>query len=149
MFSLNKEKTMMSSDNAFLKNSLFQNISYEKKQFFSFLVIGGLNTLFGYGIFSSFIFLKFHYTAAMLFSTIIGVIFNFFTTGRFVFKNKKNSLFIKFLITYTMLYLLNILIVSLLNKISYDLYFNGAVSIIASAFVGFVANKYFVFKGSK
>ena len=77
MFSLNKEKTMISSDNAFLNNGLFQNISGEKKQFFSFLIIGGLNTLFGYGIFTFFIFINFHYTVAMMFSTIIGIIFNF------------------------------------------------------------------------
>jgi putative flippase GtrA len=114
--------------------------------FLRFLVVGVCNTLFGYAIFAGLIFFHIHYAIAMFFSTIVGIVFNFFTTGRMVFKNKKNSLFFKFIFIYGVVYLLNILFVAELNNFLHDLYFNGAISLIMLSFISFFANKYYVFK---
>ena len=135
----------MMNENVMLKERLFSMVSPEKKQFLLFLMIGGLNTLFGYGLFAAFIFLKCHYTVAVFLSTVLGVIFNFFTTGRVVFKNNKNGVFFKFVMAYGMLYFLNIAIITLLNRFTHNLYFNGAVSIAVLAIIAFFVNKYCVF----
>lgn len=93
-------------------------------------------------------FFKMHFTIAILIATVFGVIFNFFTIGRIVFKNKSNSnfTFIKFVLLYTVLYFLNIFIIMLLNLINNNLYINGAIAVVLLAIISFVINKYCVFE---
>ena len=59
-------------------------------KFIKFLFVGGVNTVFGYSIFALFLFLGMHYAVATLFATILGILFNFKTTGVIVFNNKDN-----------------------------------------------------------
>lgn len=121
-------------------------LSNSQLQFCLFILVGALNTVFGYAIFSLFIFLKIHYVMATLFSTIAGVIFNFFTTGFIVFQNKKIKLFIKFFLAYLALYLINISIIYALKSHNINTYLSGAVSIGSLSFISFIVSKYYVFK---
>lgn len=119
------------------------------RQFVVFVMAGVMNTAFGYSIFALLVFLGMHYVLAVLGSTIVGIIFNFFTLGRLVFQNNNNSLFSKFLLLYGILYLVNISIVSILNLIISNLYINGAIAIMTCAMLSFFVNKYYVFKDTK
>ena len=74
-----------------------------------FCVVGLLNTAFGYGLYALFVYLGTLPELALLVATIIGVIFNFFTTGRLVFRNSDNRLFMRFAAGYTAIYVLNAL----------------------------------------
>ena len=74
-----------------------------------FLAVGILNTAFGYGLYALFVYLGALPELALLVATIIGVIFNFFTTGRLVFRNSDNGLFIRFAAAYASIYVLNAL----------------------------------------
>ena len=56
-----------------------------KVRFFRFLLIGAVNTIFGYGVYALLIFLRCDYKIAALAGTVLGVLFNFLTTGRIVF----------------------------------------------------------------
>ncbi|MFH0710521.1 MAG: GtrA family protein [Pseudomonadota bacterium] len=118
-----------------------------QKQIFKFLLVGGLNTLFGYSLFAVLIYTGLHYTVAVFIGTIIGVLFNFKTTGKLVFRSYDNTLIWKFFGVYGIIYLLNIIGLYLLEKISIDIYVAGALLIIPMALVSFVLNKRFVFKG--
>jgi len=114
---------------------------------FKFLLVGGLNTLFGYSLFAVLIYAGLHYTVAVFIGTIIGVVFNFKTTGKLVFKSHDNSLIWKFFGVYGVIYLLNIIGLYLLEKISIDIYIAGMILILPMALVSFGLNKRFVFKG--
>jgi len=114
---------------------------------FKFLLVGGLNTLFGYSLFAVLIYAGLHYTVAVFIGTIIGVVFNFKTTGKLVFKSHDNSLILKFFGVYGVIYLLNIIGLYLLEKISIDIYIAGMILILPMALVSFGLNKRFVFKG--
>lgn len=119
---------------------------YEKhSQFLLFLVIGGVNTCFGFSIFSLLIFLDLHYTVAVFFSTCLGVLFNFKTTGYIVFKNTNYLLFFKFVLVYTVIYFLNIGIIKLCLFAQPNVYAAGLVSTIICALVSYALNKNFVF----
>ena len=96
--------------------------------FIRFLVIGGINTLFGYGVFAVFILVGLHYVLAMLFAQICGIIFNFKTTGTVVFKNRNNRLIFRFFGVYLITYLLNIGALKI-----FDIY--GVSSLIAQAII--------------
>ncbi len=116
------------------------------RQIILFFLIGIINTLFGYLIFSLLIFMKVHYTVAILMATVLGVIFSFNTMGKFVFQNRKKSFFIKFLLVYGALYFLNLFLVKALNVSIKNLYIDGAISTGIIAIISFFLNKYFVFK---
>ena len=62
-----------------------------KKQIVNFIIVGIFNTLFGYAAYALFIFFGFNYIVAVLLATILGILFNFKTIGKFVFKSSGNS----------------------------------------------------------
>ena len=117
------------------------------KQLVKFLLVGGLNTLFGYAVFAVLISTGLHYTIAVFIGTIIGVLFNFKTTGKLVFDSHDNTLIWKFFAVYGIIYLLNIIGLYFFKKISVDLYLAGAILILPMALVSYGLNKRFVFKG--
>jgi len=113
--------------------------------FVKFILVGLVNAVFGYGVYLLCLFSGFNFAAAALISTLLGIVFNFFTTGRLVFESKKNSLFFKFFLVYGVLYLFTLSGLSALNifGISYEV--GGAVMIIPNALLAFVLNKKMVF----
>ncbi len=117
-----------------------------QKQFIKFLIVGGLNTLFGYTLFTVFIFLGLHYTVAVLLGTVLGVLFNFQTTGRWVFGSYDHSLMWKFFGVYGVMYFVNISGLYLLEKVIHNVYFSGAILILPLALLSFGLNKRYVFK---
>src|SRR5471030_2606365 len=86
-------------------------------KFIRFILVGILNTVFGYSAFALFVFLGLHYTAAVFFATILGILFNFKTFGKLVFKNPYTdfnyNLIFKFFMGYVILYFINIILIKL------------------------------------
>lgn len=115
------------------------------KQFVIFLLVGGLNTVFGYSIFALFIYIGLHYSVAVLLSTILGVIFNFHTIGRFVFGSDETSRIFKFFLVYGVVYGLNVFGIFVFYQFGVSEYIAGAVLILPVAMVAFLLNKKFVF----
>lgn len=111
-----------------------------------FLLVGGVNTLFGYIVFAFFIFLNFHYTIATLISVILGILFNFKTTGKLVFENSNNVLIFKFTGVYTIIYILNIICLKTFSYFKINIYLAGMLLILPMALISFLLNKKFVFK---
>lgn len=117
-----------------------------RKQFYKFLGVGLVNTLFGYSLFSLLVYLNFHYTVAVLISTIIGVLFNFKTTGAIVFSSHDHRLVWKFIVVYSLVYVLNVFGLFVLKLISVDIYVAGGILVFPLALITFMLNKKFVFK---
>ena len=117
-----------------------------KRQIINFLWVGGLNTLVGYSLYAFFIFINLRYFLALLFSTCLGILFNFITIGKFVFKKSNNGVFFKFIATYVFLYLLGLIYIQILKKININLYLSGLVTIISFSIISFTLSKFFVFK---
>jgi len=118
-----------------------------KIQFIKFLVVGGINTIFGYSCFAILIYLGLHYTLAVLFGTILGILFNFMTTGALVFRSTNYRRLLHFTAVYGFLYFINIGWLRLMELANVDLYIGGALAILPVALLGFLLNKKFVFKG--
>lgn len=118
-----------------------------QKQFVKFLSVGVINTLFGYSLFAFLIYMGLHYTVAVFIGTIIGVLFNFKTTGKLVFDSHDNRLLWKFFGVYGVMYILNIIGLYVFEKMSVDIYIAGAILILPMALVSFGLNRRWVFKG--
>lgn len=117
------------------------------EQLIRFLIIGTINTAIAYGLYAVFIFIGFHYTTAVFFSTAIGVCVSFKTFGKWVFFQTDNRRIFRFLAVYTVGYFLNVGILKLCTAGGlFNLYLAGFISSIAVAGFSFAANKYFVFK---
>lgn len=122
-------------------------ILHIKPQFIKFLLVGGLNTLVGYGFFAFFIFLGFGDILAPLFANILGVLFNFKTYGHLVFENPNNRLIFKFFAVYGIVYISNVAGLMLFAKLGLEnRYISGFILIIPLALLGYYLSSKYVFK---
>lgn len=115
-------------------------------QVIRFIIVGIVNTIFGYSLYALFIYIGLTYIISILFSTILGLFFNFKTIGNFVFNSKDKTLIRKFFLVYIIVFIMNILLVKLFKIYSFDDYISGLLAVIPIAFVSFMLNKYYVFK---
>lgn len=112
-----------------------------------FLVIGVINTLFSYLIYAALVLLGMHYSLATLISTVLGVIFNFFTTGRIVFRNMDNRRFVRFVLVYLFTYLVNILLLGwLVDGLGIDKLIAGALVTLPVALLSYLLNAVWTFQ---
>lgn len=114
-------------------------------RFLRFLLVGLINAAFGYGCFALFLFLGLHYAPAMLLATVLGVLFNFKSTGRLVFGSNDNRLIFRFCAAYAIIYAINTSSIGLLASAGMSHYLAGAVLIPPMAVLSFLLNKKFVF----
>lgn len=110
-----------------------------------FLLVGLLNAAFGYGCFAVFLYLGMHYSAALLLATILGVIFNFKSTGALVFGSKNNKLIFRFMAGYGVVYGANVTGIAVLNLLGMSPYLAGIVLIVPMALLSFFINNRYVF----
>src|SRR6188472_543873 len=89
-------------------------------QFVRFLVIGGINTAVGYTVFGVAYVLSDDHKIAIVIATVVGTLFNFFSTGRLVFGSRRLIAFIPFVFGYAIICLLNILLVHWLLSIGIE-----------------------------
>ena len=115
-----------------------------------FLVVGAINTLFSYLIYAALILVGAHYNLAALISTIVGIIFNFFTTGRIVFRSMDNRRFILFILVYAFTYLINILLLHwLIDGLAMDKLVAGALVTLPVALLSYFLNANITFKDKR
>lgn len=107
--------------------------------------MGGLNTVFGFTVYSILILLHLHYVLAALLGQICGILFNFKTTGSIVFKNKDNRLIFRFFAVYLVTYLITIGLLKLFSIYNIGSLVAGAMIILPIALLSFLLNKKFVF----
>jgi len=118
------------------------------KQAISFMLVGLLNTIFYYIVYSTIIFFGYDYKLAVFIATIIGIIFSFNTFKKFVFTNASsygNKLFYKFLAAYIILYLVNIIFIKVFYNMGADYYYAGFFAIFPYTVLSFLSNKFYVF----
>ena len=143
----NRNKPVNSSS---LKTKVVNRFSHILSlQFIRFLIVGTINTGFSYGVYALLLFLGSQYQIASLGSLILGIVFSFKTQGKYVFKNVDNTLFLRFLPCWIIIYFFNIYIISKLLLVGFDAYQAGAIGIIPTTLFSFVLQKWIVFKKHK
>jgi len=114
-------------------------------QFVRFLLVGVLNTLFGYACFALLLWFGLHYTVAMALATVLGVLFNFKSSGALVFGSNDNRLVFRFVASYAVIYLANILGIAAFERAGIAPQVGGALMLLPAAVLAFVVQKRFVF----
>ena len=121
---------------------LFKKID---EKFFKFLFVGFLNTAFSYFIYAILIAVGLIANMALFFQYIIGVLWNFKTTGTIVFQNKNNKLIFKFILSYIFTFLVNSVFLAILTRYL-NAYLAQAILIMPIAMLSFIILKKWVFK---
>ncbi len=118
--------------------------------FIKFGMVGVINTLFSYCVYSFFIWIGIHYSIASFISSVAGIIFNFFTTGRIVFKNNDNSRIFLFFGAYGIVWLFNVSCIWCATHLGFtNLYIIGFVMIFPCALLSYFLMKTVVFRSKK
>jgi putative flippase GtrA len=114
-------------------------------QFIRFLLIGCLNITVGYGLFAAFIILGLPSALALLIATVIGVLFNYLSTGRLVFTWHTSSRLWLFVLSYAVVYVINVAALLGLERMSVPALLAQALLLPPIVGLAFLLNKYVVF----
>ena len=87
-----------------------------RRPFVRFLFVGALNTAFGWGCYALLILIGLSRPPALLVATVVGVVWNFQTTGRVVFSGSPARLLPRFVGVYAGVYGLNLALLELVCR---------------------------------
>ncbi len=116
-----------------------------KLQFVRYVLVGIGNTAFGYGAYAAFLFVGFEYRLASLFALVLGILFSFTTQGKVVFRNATRVTFVKFVVAWMLIYIVNISIIALLMRIPMTAYLAGAIATVPVTLLSYFVLKFVVF----
>ncbi len=131
---------------SFLQKGIDLFHKYIQNKFIRFIFVGGLNTAFGLGVYCLMIWIGLSYIWATLISQVLGVLFNFMTTGTLVFENNDKRLIFRFILSYVLTYFINVGTNKALQvSLGVNEYFSGIGAILISALASFFILKIFVY----
>ena len=114
-------------------------------EIFRFLVAGGLNTAFGYGLYAGLIWLGLDRYAAQAIGYVLGTGINYFTYSRGVFTDAGPAK-MRFALSYAGNYLINLAGLKLASHFIADPYLAGAVTTFAVVVLNYAVLKRLVFR---
>ena len=118
-----------------------------RRQFVRFIAVGLLNTGFGYLIFSGSVLAGVPPMPSLVLTYLLGVPFNFMTTGMLVFDHHGHALFWRFVMAYGVIYVFNVASYHLLvAAVGAGPLVVQAICLPAVAVFGFILFKVHVFR---
>lgn len=118
-------------------------------RFIRFLLVAALNTVFGYSLFAGLILLGIHYPLAAAIGTVIGILFNFQTTGRLVFGSRDVSLILKFFAIYGISYVVGVSLLRWADHHGISVLLAGAVLAVPMGFFSYTLQRLLVFRRAR
>ena len=115
-------------------------------RFIRFMVVGLVNTVFSFSVYAISTYCGAPTSLAVLIANVLGVFFNFRTTGRFVFRKNDHRLIPQFIAVYILMYFLGVAGIKLLLSWGINRYLAGAMMAIPTAVVSFLMLSLFVFR---
>lgn len=110
-----------------------------------YVFVGLANTGFSYSVYASALALGCSYPVASLITLLVGICLSFKTQGRFVFRDTRQSLFGRFFVSWVLIYLCHVGVVSLCLHLGLDAFIGGAVAMPSNVVAGFLLQRFFVF----
>lgn len=111
-----------------------------------FVAVGVLNTGFSYLLYAGLVLSHIDYRLALTICSAVAIIWNFNTTGRLVFGNRRQGLIFKFIGGYGLIYLLNLGLVILLARFGVGELARQAIAQPVVVACSFALNRGWVFR---
>ena len=105
---------------------------------------GVVNTVFGYAIYSAFVWFGVNMYVAQLLSHTIGSVFNYFTYSRYAFRGAKASK-LRFAMSYIVNYLIGVALLAACHIVLPSPYVAMAVAVVFGTAINFLILNHFVF----
>jgi putative flippase GtrA len=121
------------------------NSNFQWRKFARFLVVGGVNTVFGFIVYSVCIVNGFSVWLAVLTGTLSGTVFNFFTTGGYVFRQLSLTRFPRFVLCYFFVYTINLILIELVSAYITNKILTQAILTLPLAILSYFLMARFVF----
>jgi putative flippase GtrA len=118
----------------------------ERRRMLTFLVVGVLNTVVGYGLFAVLFLTTQSYRVAAVVAYAGGIIFNFFSTGRLVFKSRRVSALLPFVAGYLVILGANLALLEVLVGLGMNALIAQAVSLPLLVVASYLINSRIVFR---
>lgn len=113
--------------------------------FIKFVLVGIANTGFGYALFAVFYLLLGSHQLAIMLANLCGVVFNFHSTGRLVFRNRRLSVLLPFMAGCAAVWLFNILLLDELTALAISPLAGQGLALPFLALLSYAINRYLVF----
>lgn len=116
-----------------------------RSRFGRFLIVGVVNTAFGYGVFLALLRADLAPTLALAIATVAGILFNFVTTGRVVFENAEASRLWRFVGVYGLVFLFNVTLLDAAISLGVGAALAQAALLAPCVALSYLLNRAFVF----
>ena len=118
-------------------------------RFVRFLLVAGLNTVFGYTLFAALILIGIWYPVAAALATVIGILFNFQTTGRIVFGSRDFSRILRFFAVYAITYVVGVALLRWGDHRGISVLVMAALLAIPMGFFSYTLQRVLVFRSHR
>lgn len=116
-------------------------------RFLRFLVVGGFNTAFNYGVYALSIFLGAGHVIAATISFVVGIVVSFTTHGRIVFEKEGRGGFVPFVLAWLFIYGVYVFVLDLLvRRAGVNEYLAGLLMLPFTVVLSFVVLRFVVFR---
>jgi putative flippase GtrA len=120
-----------------------------KHRFLRFLLAGGLNTLFGFGVYAGCVRAGAPVWLAMLVGTVAGVAFNFLTLGGYAFRDLSARRLPRFVLGYALVYAANLAAFQAVHRRVADPVACQVLLVVPVALFSYLVMSRFVFRGRR
>lgn len=114
-------------------------------RFVRFLFVGGLNTLFGFAVYSLFALSDLSTLVVLIASNLAGIAFNFVTTGGLVFRDMSLARVPRFLICYGVIFVIYLALIEWLSPVTGGRIWAMAIIVLPMAVLTYFIQSWFVF----
>ncbi|WP_406623966.1 GtrA family protein [Acidovorax sp. SDU_ACID1] len=121
-------------------------IQADRARLFKFLLVGAVNTAFGYSVFLIALWSGMHYALAAGLATVLGIFFNFIATGCIVFGGRELRRLPRFVMVYALVYAVNILGLKIFLFFGVHAWVGGLFLILPCAVLSYILNRNYVFR---
>lgn len=119
------------------------------REFITFNIVGILNTVITFLIYSGLVFIGIHYKLSLIFDYCFGIVFSFFLNKSFTFQHTGLVTFqmVIFMIgSYLAVFAVNLFLLTILvEKFNFNKYAAQAMALSVSAGLSFFVQKFFIF----
>jgi putative flippase GtrA len=114
-------------------------------RFVRFLLVGGLNTLFGFAVYSLLALSDLSTWIVLILSNFAGIAFNFVTTGGLVFRDMSLARVPRFLICYGVIFVIYLVLIEWLSPVTGGRIWAMTIIVLPMAVLTYLMQSWFVF----
>jgi putative flippase GtrA len=120
-------------------------LSLSRNRLLRMLVAGALNSIFSFIVFSGALLAGMPPWLALLVGVVCGTVFNFFTTGGYVFRHMSLRVYPRFVACYLLIYAINLTLIHLISAMTGSDIVSQAIITIPIGFLSYLLMARFVF----